>query len=132
MGWADGGHTKPVIDEEYETGHPCSHRVWNHKYASIFTPIRYNHISRHQTQPRLAARPTVVPVRCSQAAAADGAIQLSDQRGSSSTHQPTGLSERYSTWIWVAPSGICHHCRPLTGSAPDPSPGADSLVPESS
>lgn len=40
------------------------------------------------------------------------------QRGSSSTHQPTGLRQRYSTWIWVEPSGICHHCRPLAGSAP--------------
>jgi hypothetical protein len=45
VGWADGAHTKPVVDEEYNTGHPCERRVWNHGYAATFHPIRYNHIA---------------------------------------------------------------------------------------
>lgn len=45
VGWADKAHTKPVVDEEYQTGHPCTRRVWSHKYASGFTPIRYNHVT---------------------------------------------------------------------------------------
>jgi hypothetical protein len=45
VGWADKAHTKPVVDEESRTGHPCGRHVWSHKYASGFTPIRYNHIT---------------------------------------------------------------------------------------
>ena len=45
VGWADASHTKPVVEEEYETGHPCERRVWNHKYAADFTPIRCTHIA---------------------------------------------------------------------------------------
>jgi hypothetical protein len=44
VGWADKAHTQPVVDELYQTGHPCARRVWSHKYALGFTPIRYNHI----------------------------------------------------------------------------------------
>lgn len=44
VGWADRAHTQPVVDEEYETGHPCTRRKWNHAWAAEFTPIRYNHI----------------------------------------------------------------------------------------
>lgn len=44
VGWADTAHTRPVVNEEYQTGHPCTRRVWSYKYASGFTPIRYNHI----------------------------------------------------------------------------------------
>jgi hypothetical protein len=45
VGWADKAHTQPIVDEEYQTRHPCSRRTWPAKYAKGFTPIRYNHIA---------------------------------------------------------------------------------------
>lgn len=45
VGWADRAHTQPIVDEEYNTGHPCTRRKWSHTWAAQFTPIRYNHIA---------------------------------------------------------------------------------------
>jgi hypothetical protein len=44
VGWADKAHREPVVQEEYDTGHPCSRRKWSHSWAARFSPIRYNHI----------------------------------------------------------------------------------------
>jgi hypothetical protein len=45
VGWADASHARSVVDEEYNTGHPCERRVWNQRYAATFHAIRYNHIA---------------------------------------------------------------------------------------
>lgn len=45
VGWNDAAHTQPIVDEEYETGHPCTHRAWSARYAHQFTPRRGNNVS---------------------------------------------------------------------------------------
>ena len=44
VGWADGAHTQPIVEEEFDTGNPCVRRSWSRAYAHTFTPIRGNNI----------------------------------------------------------------------------------------
>lgn len=44
VGWVDGGHTQPIVQEEFDSGHPCVRRGWSSAYARTFTPIRGNNI----------------------------------------------------------------------------------------
>lgn len=44
VGWADAARTRPIVQEEYQTGHPCTRRSWSNAYARTFTPIRGNNV----------------------------------------------------------------------------------------
>ncbi len=44
VGWADKAHQEPIVDEEYETGHPCVRRHWAAGYAHGFTPRRADNV----------------------------------------------------------------------------------------
>ncbi len=44
VGWADGAHTQPIVDEEFDFGHPCVRRAWSSAYAHTFTPIRGHNV----------------------------------------------------------------------------------------
>ena len=44
VGWADGAHTQPIVEEEFDFGNPCVRRAWSSAYAHTFTPIRGNNV----------------------------------------------------------------------------------------
>ncbi len=56
--WADGG--RPVVWEEYSTGHTAEERTWSASWAGTFQPYRYNNI-RDDAPPPPRPRPSDSP-----------------------------------------------------------------------